>query len=135
KLPAIQKAAVAACDARDGLKDGLIEDPRTCHFDPAVLTCKGADTPQCLTALQVVALKKIYEGPRNPRTGKRIYPGYPPGHEAIAGSWQPWIIASPQEKSIQIMFGNSFYGQAVFEDSHWDFKTLNFDSDVALAAE
>ena len=71
----------------------------------------------------------------NPRTGKQIYPGYPPGHEAIAGSWQPWIIASPQERSIQIMFGNSFYGQAVFEDPHWDFRTLNFDSDVALAAE
>ena len=135
KLPAIQKAALAACDGLDGLKDGLIEDPRTCRFDPAVLTCKGADNSECLTPSQVVALKKIYEGPKNPRTGRQIYPGYPPGHEAIAGAWQPWIIASPQEKSIQIMFGNSFYGQAVFEDPHWDFRTLNYDSDVALAAE
>jgi feruloyl esterase len=135
KLPAIQKAAVAACDALDGVKDGLIEDPRACRFDPAVLTCKGADSADCLTAPQVATLKKIYEGPRNPRTGKQIYPGYPPGHEAIPGAWQPWIIASPQEKSIQIMFGNSFYGQAVFEDPHWDFRTLNFDSDVSLAAE
>jgi feruloyl esterase len=135
KLPAIQKAALAACDAHDGVKDGLIEDPRTCRFDPAILTCKEADNAECLTAAQVVALKKIYEGPKNSRTGKPIYPGYPPGHEAIAGAWQPWIIASPQENSIQIMFGNSFYGQAVFEDSHWDFRTLNFDTDVALAAE
>jgi feruloyl esterase len=135
KLPLIQKAALAACDAHDGVKDGLIEDSRTCRFDPAVLTCKGVDNTECLTAAQVTALKKIYDGPKNPRTGKQIYPGYPPGHEAIPGAWQPWIIASPQDKSIQIMFGNSFYGQAVFEDPNWDFRTLNFDTDVALAAE
>src|SRR6478672_7128278 len=135
KLPAIQKAVLAACDDRDGVKDGLIEEPRACRFDPLVLTCKGTETAECLTAAQVVSLKKIYDGPKNPRTGKQIYPGYPPGHEAIAGAWQPWIIGSPQEKSIQIMFGNSFYGQAVFEDPHWDFRTLNFDRDVALAAE
>lgn len=135
KLPAIQKAALATCDANDGVKDGLIEDPRTCRFDPAALTCKDGDASDCLTPPQVIALKKIYEGPKNPRTGKQIYPGYPPGHEAIPGAWQPWIIATPQEKSIQIMFGNSFYGQAVFENPNWDFRTLNFDSDVALAAE
>jgi feruloyl esterase len=135
KLPAIQKAALAVCDATDGLKDGLIEDPRTCHFDPAVLTCKDSETAECLTAPQVTALRKIYEGPKNPRTGKQIYPGYPPGHEAIANAWQPWIINTPQEKSIQIGFGNSFYGQAVFEYPDWNFRTLNFDTDVALAAE
>lgn len=135
KLRTIQKAVLAACDDRDGVKDGLLEDPRSCHFDPAVLTCKAADSSECLTPPQVVALKKIYDGPKNPRTGKQIYPGYPPGHEAIPGAWQPWIIASPQEKSIQIMFGNSFYGQAVFEDPQWNFRTLNFDTHVTLAAE
>lgn len=134
-LAAIQKAVLAACDANDGVRDGLIEDPRTCRFDPAVLTCKGAENMECLTEPQVVALKKIYDGPKNPRTGKQIYPGYPPGHEAIPGAWQPWIIASPAEKSIQFMFGNSFYGQAVFEDPRWDFRTLEFDADVALAEE
>jgi len=71
-LPAIQKASLAACDALDGLKDGLVEDPRACHFNPVVLTCKGVDGPDCLTAPQVAALRKIYEGPKNPRTGKRI---------------------------------------------------------------
>ena len=116
KLPAIQKAVLAACDANDGVRDGLIEDPRKCSFDPSVLTCQGAETAECLTERQVIALKKIYDGPKNPRSGKQIYPGYPPGHEAIPGAWQPWIIASPAEKSIQFMFGNSFYGQAVFED-------------------
>jgi len=135
KLAAIQKAALAACDANDRVKDGLIEDPPTCRFDPAVLACKGAENAECLTAAQLAALKKIYEGPRNPRTGRQIFPGYPPGHEAIPGAWRPWIISSPQDRSIQAMFGNSFFGQAVFETPKWDFRTLNFDSDVALAYE
>ncbi len=45
KLPAIQRAVLAACDSVDGVKDGLIEDPRACRFDPSVLVCKGADGP------------------------------------------------------------------------------------------
>jgi len=136
KLPAIQKAALAACDANDGVKDGLIEDPRTCRFDPSVLVCKAEDTSGCLTETQIVALKKIYEGPKNPRTGQQIFPGYPPGHEAVPGGWRPWIIsAAPGQTSIQMMFGASFFGQAVYESNNWDFKTLNFDSDIAYAFE
>jgi feruloyl esterase len=69
KLPAIQAAALNACDNLDAVKDGLIEDPRACTFDPAVLTCKGPETDQCLTAPQVITLRKIYDGPRHPRTG------------------------------------------------------------------
>ena len=68
-------------------------------------------------------------------TGKQIYPGYPPGHEALPAAWVPWIIAPEQEKSIQIAFGNSFFGQAVFEDPKWDFRKLDFDADVAYARE
>jgi len=78
KLPAIQRAAVEQCDALDGVKDGLIEDPRACHFDPGKIACKGADSPECLTAPQIGALRKIYGGPKNPRTGAAIYPGNRP---------------------------------------------------------
>src|SRR5207248_5419858 len=60
KFAAIDKATVAACDALDGVKDGVIDDPRECHFDPAVLLCKGAESAACLTQPQVAALKKIY---------------------------------------------------------------------------
>ena len=73
KLPAIQKAALAACDSLDGVQDGLIEDPRTCHFDPQVMLCKGADSQDCLTAPQILALKKIYAGPTSPRTARRSF--------------------------------------------------------------
>jgi feruloyl esterase len=130
KLPIIQAAALAACDALDGVKDGLLEDPRICRFDPAVLTCKGADEPGCLTSAQVQAVKKIYAGPKNPRTGEQIYPGYAPGTEGVPGTWNPWITAAAAGDAIQFRFGNTYYGQAVFEDPKWDFRTLNFDSDV-----
>ncbi len=129
KLPAIQKAVVAACDSVDGVKDGLIEDPRQCRFDPNVLLCKDGAT-ECLTKPQIEALAKIYAGPKNSRTGKQIYPGFPPGTEAIAGGWAPWIIGNPREKSLQFAFGNSYYGQAVFEKMDWNFRSFEFDADI-----
>src|SRR5471030_1081368 len=68
KLPMINRAVLDACDKIDGLADGIIDDPRKCHFDPASMLCAGADGPTCLTAPQVTAMKKIYAGPHNPRT-------------------------------------------------------------------
>ena len=130
QLPAIQKAALAACDALDGVKDGVIEDPRACHFDPSVLLCHGAPGPDCLTQPQIDALAKIYAGPKSPSTGERIYPGYEPGTEADPGAWGIWIIGP-----VQAAFGNSFYGQAVFEDPRWDWHAIDFDRDLQLADE
>jgi feruloyl esterase len=131
KLPAIQRAVLASCDALDGVKDGLIEDPRACHFDPGSMVCKAGDTPDCLTEGEVATLRKIYSGPKNPRTGEQIFPGYPMGTEAIPGGWSPWILPP----GLQAMFGNSYYGQAVFEQASWDFHTLNFDNDAQLGDE
>jgi feruloyl esterase len=132
KLPVIQNAALASCDVLDGIKDGLIENPRVCHFDPGVLTCKGADSAGCLTPQQVDAVRKIYAGPKNPRSGEQIFPGYSRGTEAVAGGWAAWIAPATPSNGIQFLFGNSYYGQAVFENPKWDFRTLNFDSDVAF---
>ena len=73
KLKAIQTAALAACDALDGVKDGLIEDPRTCKFDARSMVCKAGDASDCLTEGQVATLQKIYNGPTNPRTGEQIF--------------------------------------------------------------
>jgi feruloyl esterase len=126
KLPAIQNAVLAQCDALDGVNDGLIEDPRACRFDPASLLCKAGDASNCLTEGQIATLRKIYGGPKSPREGRQIFPGWPVGTEAVPGGWTPWILPP----SAQAMFGNTYYGQAVFEQSNWDFHTLNFDSDV-----
>jgi tannase/feruloyl esterase len=141
KLPAIQAAALNACDNLDNVKDGLIEDPRTCNFDPAVLTCKGAESDQCLTQPQVITLRTIYQGPRHPRTGVQIAPGFVPGTEAVPGGWVPWILPAPPGTQSQLAtsviagFGNSFYGQAVAEDPKWDFRKWNFESDFAYAVD
>jgi feruloyl esterase len=87
KLPMINRAVLNACDKLDGLADGIIDDPRKCSFDVASLQCpstgtgQAGDGPDCLTAPQVAALKKIYQGPRNPRTGEQIFPGMYLGSE------------------------------------------------------
>lgn len=134
KLPAIQKAALDACDALDGVKDGLIENPPSCHYNPDVLACKpGTDTPDCLTPAQLETLRKIYAGPKDPRTGKQVFPGMAPGSEAVLGSWNPWITASNPQSTFQLKFGVSYFGQAVNEQQNWDFRTLNFAEDLDSA--
>jgi feruloyl esterase len=132
KLAAIQKAALAKCDALDGVKDGIINDPSICHFDPAVLLCTKADGPDCLTKPQLAALRKIYGGPIHPKTGKKIYPGFPAGVEALPHNWDLWIIG-PQ--SYQAQFGNQVFGSFLLNDPHWDFKTVDFAKEVARADE
>jgi len=128
KLPAIQKAALAQCDAIDGVKDGLIEDPRACHFDPSVLLCHGADTPECLTQPQLDAIEKIYSGPRSPTTGQQIYPGYEPGSEAEPGGWSLWILGPGHPA-----FANSFFSGAVYEDPKWDWRSADIDRELLAA--
>jgi feruloyl esterase len=130
KLPIIQNAVLAACDSLDGVKDRLLDDPRMCRFDPSVLLCKAGDNSECLTSPQIETLKKIYGGPKNPRTGESIFPGYPAGTEAAPGTWAAWITPANPTNAIQFNFGNTYYGQAVFEDPQWDFRKFDFDRDV-----
>jgi feruloyl esterase len=137
KLSVLQKAAVASCDKLDGVPDGILENPNLCHFDPVVVQCKSGDGPDCLTAAQVRAAKKIYQGPRNPRTHKQVFPGYAPGTEAIPINWPVWLTGGPNPQQLPLawLFGNSFFGNIIFNDPHWDFRTLNFDSHIKLADE
>jgi len=72
----ITNSLLAACDAKDGLKDGMIFNTRDCNFDPAALTCSASKTDQCLTASEVAALKKAFAGPKTLH-GDPIYPGFP----------------------------------------------------------
>ena len=130
KLSLIEKAALAACDKLDGVEDGLIEDPRACHFDPAVLACKSGDAADCLTAAQVEAVNKIYAGPKDPVTGEQIYPGYAPGTEAEAGAWQMWLLGR-----VQAQFGNSNFADATYENANWDWHTSNLHNDLELTVQ
>jgi feruloyl esterase len=71
----ISDAMLAACDALDGAKDGLVFAAPGCKFDPAVLACKGTRTTDCLSAAQVAAVKKVMSGPKA-SDGRQVYPGY-----------------------------------------------------------
>lgn len=132
KLPAISAAVLVACDAQDGLADGILDDPRQCHFDPATLLCKGADSPSCLTAPQVTALKKIYAGPHD-SAGHRVFPGFVPGGEEGPGGWGLWITGPAPGRSLLSFFGVGYFSDMVYEKSDWDPKTFNVDEDVKLA--
>ena len=134
KLSVIQAGVVAACDQLDGVNDGLIEDPRRCRFRPSTLKCAGDDRPDCLTSDQIAALEKIYRGPRSPRTGKSIFPGMAPGTEALVGGWNAWVVrTSPTNLPLQAWFGTGFFANMVFEDPKWDYRTMDFDRDLAAA--
>lgn len=129
-LKAIESAALAACDARDGAKDNLIDEPGKCGFDPAVLKCTGAGSDTCLTDAQIAALRKIYQGPKTSR-GKRIFPGFVPGGETGAGGWGAWITGAQLDKSLQYFFGTQMFRNMVANDPAWDYKTFDIDKDSA----
>ncbi|MEY2854081.1 MAG: hypothetical protein RL030_1213 [Pseudomonadota bacterium] len=125
KFALVQKAALEACDARDAVKDGIITDPSTCRFDPGVLQCKGEEAADCLTPPQVSALRAIYAGPRNARTGKSIYPGLSVGSEAqmpvLTMGREPFPVAT------------TFFRGPVFNDPAWLFRSFDYDRDVDRA--
>jgi feruloyl esterase len=125
KFAVLNRASLHACDAQDGVADGVIENPRSCRFDPQVVKCKEGDGADCLTAAQVDAAKKIYGPATNPRTGEELFPGLPPGSEP---GWGP-AAGGPAPFPIP----DSHFKYVVFEDPKWDFRTLDFDRDVARA--
>ncbi|HJX83539.1 MAG TPA: tannase/feruloyl esterase family alpha/beta hydrolase, partial [Candidatus Angelobacter sp.] len=133
KIPAIATAVRAACDELDGVKDGILSDPRDCHFDPGVLLCKkDDDNAGCLTEPQIAALKKIYSGPQDSQ-GRQIFPGFSPGGEEGGNGWAGWVTGAAPRKSNQSGFGYGFFANMVFNDTAWDFKTFNFDTGVKIA--
>jgi feruloyl esterase len=124
KLPLLTSAAVSACDAKDGLQDGLIASPLSCPFDPAALACSGADSDTCLTAAQVEAVRKVYQGARDPRSGEQIFSGWAPGSEAGWGSY----IVNPSEP-VRVAFLRSL----VFKNPAWTPRDFDWEKDVAVA--
>ena len=122
KFPMIHEAVVKACDSLDGLKDGLIGDPRKCKFDAKTLQCKGAEAADCLTAAQVAALPKMYQPAMNARTGKPVSMALMPGSEL---GWNVYI-GSPEPNPI----GLDQFKYVVFKDPNWDWRTFDFDKDV-----
>jgi feruloyl esterase len=136
KLPALAAAVNAACDALDGIEDGVLDDPRQCRFDPAVLTCPyGEDHDGCLTPPQVQAVKDIRAGSRD-SAGETIFPGLVPGGEnGPGGGWGSWVTGREPFTSLHWLAAEGFFKYMVFEDPDWNFRTFDFDADLAFALD
>ena len=135
KIPTIAAAVLAACDALDGVRDGILNDPRQCHFDPATIQCKaGEDNDKCLTAPQATALKKIYAGPHDAH-GHDVFPGFLPGAEDGNGGWGTWITGPAPPKSLIAFFGIGYFSNMVYEKSDWDYKTFTLEDGLKSADE
>ncbi len=135
KLPLLAGAVNAACDALDGIEDGVLDDPRQCRFDPAELTCtEGRDAATCLTPGQVDAVRAIWSGSRN-RRGEPLYPGLVPGGEDAPGGWSRWVTGDAPFTSLHWLAAEGFFRHMVFEDPDWDFRAFDYDEDLAFALE
>ena len=132
KIPAIAAAVNAACDQKDGVQDGVLNDPRQCRFDPMTIQCKGEDSDKCLTPAQVATLNKLYAGPHDAK-GTQVFPGYLPGAEDGPGGWGVWIVGPAPEKSLMAFFANGYFADMVYDDSNWDVKTFSVDAGLKTA--
>jgi feruloyl esterase len=125
KLQVIHDAVLNRCDLLDGVKDGLLENPMRCAFDPKEIECKpGMDDARCLTAAQVDAVQKIYAGPANPRTGERVW------SPLYRGSELDWSFFTESANPIGIATGAL---RMILGDPAWDYRSIDFDRHVALA--
>ncbi|HEY0340281.1 MAG TPA: tannase/feruloyl esterase family alpha/beta hydrolase, partial [Steroidobacteraceae bacterium] len=123
QIAKLHEAALAACDAQDGLKDGIVTDPRACSFDPAVLRCQAeAPTPDCLTAPQVAAVRSVYAGVKT-ADGRTASYSLSRGGE---GSWG----------SLGSGRGNNSLGglrQALFGNPDFDLRAFDPERDLQKA--
>ena len=126
KLALLNKAVTEACDARDGVKDGLLNEPRTCKFDPATLLCKAGDAENCLTSAQLESVKRMYS-PAKTKSGEIVFPGKDPGSET---GWN--VINGSAQVPPGVSIG-SF--QVAYDNLNWDWRTFDLDRDLKVVDE
>ncbi|HEX5226600.1 MAG TPA: tannase/feruloyl esterase family alpha/beta hydrolase [Bryobacteraceae bacterium] len=123
-VEALHKAILAKCDALDGVKDGLIENPPKCHFDPATIQCKGEESDGCLTPAQVETVKIAFADIKT-KKGEIVWTGYEPGSEMNLA-----VL-----KSIPTQPGGGWDSIRILghQDADYDFHKFDLDADLALA--
>jgi feruloyl esterase len=124
KVALFANAVIAACDEHDGVKDGIVSQPRSCRFDPSALACQAGDAPDCLTAAQVASAKSAW-APVMTKAGSLVYPGHSPGFES------GWRIPTPGA-AINPLFADTprYIGR---QNPNWDPMSFDLDTDLALA--
>lgn len=123
KLRLVHEAVLRQCDGSDGLKDGIVDDPLTCAFEPSSLVCPGTEGPHCLTKKQAEFLEQVYAGPVYQSTGVSINPGPLVGNES---TWSFSLPPKPPGVAVDL------FRYLVFEDPAWDFDKLDYDKDIVL---
>ena len=127
KVDMVAKAVLNACDAQDGVKDGIVSNPLACKFDPAVLQCKAAgDGPDCLTTRQVESVRRAY-APVKTKSGEVAYPGHAYGFE------NGWRIPQPGAPINPLFADMPRY--LARQDANWDVMTFDLDADLAAAVK
>ncbi|NIQ90734.1 MAG: tannase/feruloyl esterase family alpha/beta hydrolase [Deltaproteobacteria bacterium] len=152
----IEASYLAMCDEQDGIKDGILNDPRDCKFDVATLLCKGEKTDSCLGQAQLNAVKTYYEGPKDLK-GNPLYYGFPFGGETGEGGWSMWVTGglkyqedlddfqaglgsdfpAPRTPNGMYAFGNNVMKYLIYHDPDWTYTNYNYDNlreDAKLAA-
>jgi feruloyl esterase len=129
RLPAearqlLHDAVVSSCDALDGAKDGLLEDPMRCTYDPAALECKASGQAGCLTKAQLATARTIYETSIN-RFTRRPVPGLARGSE-LGWTDLGWTASARATGLDQFRF-------LVFQDPNWSARRFDFEADLARA--
>jgi feruloyl esterase len=124
KYPMIHRAVLEACDANDGLRDGIIDDPESCHVDFKSLQCAAGDGPECLTPRQVQSAQTI-TSPATTMAGQVLFPRLEPGTELrwdrLAGGPHPADLFLDQFRYV------------VYQDPDWDWRGFDLERDSARA--
>ena len=152
----IESSYLKMCDDQDGIKDGILNDPRQCKFDVASLLCKGKKTDSCLSKAQLAAVTTVYEGPKD-KQGNKLFYGFPFGGETGEGGWSLWVTGglkyqennsdyqeglgsdfpAPVVPNAQYPFGTNVMKYLIYHDPDWTYKNYNYDTlreDAKLAA-
>jgi feruloyl esterase len=106
-LSLVSKAVLHACDALDGLADGMIDNPAGCHFDPEVLVCKPSNNSDCLSSEKVHTLKTIFAGPKT-SDGKALYSTWPYDAGIGAPGWRAWMIGTDKSPAVNVTLNPEF---------------------------
>lgn len=125
----LSKAVLDKCDALDGLKDGIMADPRACAFDVKTIQCKTGKKDNCLTPQQVGAVEAIVAPPMA-KNGKPFYLAYPYGGETNDAGWGTWLAGrkdgiGPGQPSLAFGFSAGFMRYFLKQDATWDHSRTN----------
>jgi feruloyl esterase len=143
----IESSYLAMCDELDGIKDGILNDPRDCKFDVGTLLCKGEKTDKCLSKQQLDAVKTYYDGPKDSK-GNSLYYGFPFGAETSPTGWSMWLTGGlkytddsgdyqagtysdfepPVTPNAMFPFGTNFLKYLVYHDPNWSYVGYNWDN-------